>query len=293
MEGDIYGQDRLKVVLRMVDVHSLVVLFLSSVSFDHGALLDFLMSEETPFLDFLVEYLQLVASDWGGLCGACEIQEVILIDQDAVESPSEAQCRDKGSMESPSEAQCRDGGPFEEQCRDGGPSEAQCRDGGPSEAQCRDGGSPSEAQCRDGGPSEAQCRDGGPFEAQCRDGGPSEAQCRDGGPSEAQCRDGGPSEAQCRDGRTVESPSDVCYGDEDSPTERAKRIKLSVNDDWSPCYFSPYGRPEGMEILDSVIGMFIRLKYALLRLDSKRLLPPTLDQLIPLLECVEDLYEAI
>ena len=188
--------------LRMLNVHSLVVLFLASVSYDHSALLDFLMSEETPFLDFLVEYLQLVSNDWENLCEACtlettedniisslsdssDIQEKLL-DQDVADSSTAEQCEDEDSSER----------------------------------------SDLEACCR---------------------------------------------------------------GDD----TRAKQIKLSVNSSWSPGHSFPQEGPWGSKTLDSVVGVFIRLKYALLRLDSKGLIPLALCRLIPLLECVEGIYEAI
>ena len=186
----------------MLNVHSLVVLFLASVSYDHSALLDFLMSEETPFLDFLVEYLQLVSNDWENLCEACtlettedniisslsdssDIQEKLL-DQDVADSSTAEQCEDEDSSER----------------------------------------SDLEACCR---------------------------------------------------------------GDD----TWAKQIKLSVNSSWSPGHSFPQEGPWGSKTLDSVVGVFIRLKYALLRLDSKGLIPLALCRLIPLLECVEGIYEAI
>ena len=258
-------QDRLEGVLRMLDAHGLVVAFLSSVSYDHTALLDFLMSEETPFLNFLLEYLQLAASDWEGLreacrtCGGdgtlaggsndsrCEIQRRICgsqlgQDEDTGESSSEAH-GDEDTGESPSEAH------------------------GDEDT----GESPSEAHGDE-------------------DTGES--------PSEAHEDTGESSSEVHGDEDTGESPSEA-HGDEDNPinvfhrvgegcrSSGVKRIKLSVNDGWLP---EPHS--ERTETLDSVIGVFIRLKYALLRLDSKMLLPPMLDRLIPLLEYIEDLYEA-
>lgn len=193
--------EKLTMLLRMVDVHSFVVSFLNSLSYDHIALLDIIMYEETPFL---LDYLQLVVDDWEGLCEACssvggvsvndsvdnisEGQEEKLLSQDAVESSSGRDCEED---------------------------------------------------------SEEGCL-------------------------------------------VAEYQSD-----EDITTKQVKRIKLAVDEDWSSGHSSPQGCPEKMKTLDSVIGVFIRLKYALLRLNSKSLIPPGLCQLIPLLECVENIYEVV
>ena len=51
--------------------HCHFVLLLQSVSFDHSILLDFLISSETCFLEYLVHYLRYLREDWQGFTAAC------------------------------------------------------------------------------------------------------------------------------------------------------------------------------------------------------------------------------
>ncbi|XP_020487201.1 protein Lines homolog 1 isoform X2 [Labrus bergylta] len=51
--------------------HCIFLLLLQSVSFDHSILLDFLISTETCFLEFLVRYLKYLSADWPGFTAAC------------------------------------------------------------------------------------------------------------------------------------------------------------------------------------------------------------------------------
>ncbi|XP_029946110.1 protein Lines homolog 1 isoform X1 [Salarias fasciatus] len=51
--------------------HCHFVLLLHSVSFDHSILLDFLISSETCFLEYLVRYLKCLRDDWPGFIWAC------------------------------------------------------------------------------------------------------------------------------------------------------------------------------------------------------------------------------
>ncbi|KAM7014939.1 protein Lines homolog 1 [Tautogolabrus adspersus] len=51
--------------------HCIFLLLLQSVSFDHSMLLDFLISTETCFLEFLVRYLKYLLADWPGFSAAC------------------------------------------------------------------------------------------------------------------------------------------------------------------------------------------------------------------------------
>lgn len=54
------------------NVHSLFVEFLTSLSFDHSVLLDFLISTETKFQEFFRRYLEILKTDWNGLQLACD-----------------------------------------------------------------------------------------------------------------------------------------------------------------------------------------------------------------------------
>ncbi|XP_068427837.1 protein Lines homolog 1 [Clinocottus analis] len=51
--------------------HCLFLLLLQSVSFDHSILLDFLISSETCFLEYLVRYLKYLRADRRGFAAAC------------------------------------------------------------------------------------------------------------------------------------------------------------------------------------------------------------------------------
>ncbi|KAM6942766.1 protein Lines homolog 1 [Xenentodon cancila] len=51
--------------------HCHFLLLLQSVSFDHSILLDFLISSETCFLEYLVHYLKYLKEDWQGFTAAC------------------------------------------------------------------------------------------------------------------------------------------------------------------------------------------------------------------------------
>ena len=54
------------------NIHSLFVEFLTSLSFDHSVLLDFLISAETKFQEFFRSYLEILKTDWNGLQLACD-----------------------------------------------------------------------------------------------------------------------------------------------------------------------------------------------------------------------------
>ncbi len=56
------------------DIHTVFVEFMASITFDHSVLLDFLVSPETRFPEFLREYLKLTVateSEWDSLKLAC------------------------------------------------------------------------------------------------------------------------------------------------------------------------------------------------------------------------------
>lgn len=57
---------------RVCNIHCLFVQFLTSLSFDHSVLLDFLISTETRFQEFFRCYLQILQTNWTGLQLACE-----------------------------------------------------------------------------------------------------------------------------------------------------------------------------------------------------------------------------
>ena len=77
---------------RVFNAHSMFAEFLGSISYDHSILLDFLMSPDSKFTDFLKEYLQVVVSDWSGLERACEEYDVRAQgDSEASDLPSSLQ----------------------------------------------------------------------------------------------------------------------------------------------------------------------------------------------------------
>lgn len=51
--------------------HCHFILLLESISFDHSFLLDLLISSETCFLEYLVQYLKCLIADWQGFSTAC------------------------------------------------------------------------------------------------------------------------------------------------------------------------------------------------------------------------------
>ncbi|XP_038669832.1 protein Lines homolog 1 isoform X2 [Scyliorhinus canicula] len=51
--------------------HCIFLLMLQSLAFDHCVLLDFLISTETCFLEYLVRYLRLLQEDWQPFCSIC------------------------------------------------------------------------------------------------------------------------------------------------------------------------------------------------------------------------------
>lgn len=62
----------LKFCYLCTQLHSVMIEFLQSVSYDHSILLDFLISSETAeFVDFLRDYLHVCVQDWSDLCRAC------------------------------------------------------------------------------------------------------------------------------------------------------------------------------------------------------------------------------
>ncbi|KAM7406691.1 hypothetical protein PAMP_001048 [Pampus punctatissimus] len=52
--------------------HCHFLLLLQSISFDHSILLDFLISTETCFLEYIVRYLKYLRADWQGFTAACQ-----------------------------------------------------------------------------------------------------------------------------------------------------------------------------------------------------------------------------
>ncbi|XP_078097712.1 protein Lines homolog 1 [Mustelus asterias] len=52
--------------------HCIFLLMLQSLAFDHCVLLDFLISTETCFLEYLVRYLRLLQEDWHPFCCICD-----------------------------------------------------------------------------------------------------------------------------------------------------------------------------------------------------------------------------
>uniref|UniRef100_UPI003AAC4CCB protein Lines homolog 1 n=1 Tax=Centroberyx gerrardi TaxID=166262 RepID=UPI003AAC4CCB len=59
--------------------HCHFLLLLRSVSFDHSILLDFLISTETCFLEYLVRYLKHLRADWEGFTLACRRIEALCV----------------------------------------------------------------------------------------------------------------------------------------------------------------------------------------------------------------------
>ncbi|XP_059808601.1 protein Lines homolog 1 isoform X2 [Hypanus sabinus] len=53
------------------DPHGIFLLLLQNLAFDHRVLLDFLISSETCFLEYLVRYLRLLRRDWQSFCYTC------------------------------------------------------------------------------------------------------------------------------------------------------------------------------------------------------------------------------
>ena len=51
-------------VLQQLNPHLLFMAFVQSIEFDHSVLLDLLISSETRFLEYILEYLHLVVDDW-------------------------------------------------------------------------------------------------------------------------------------------------------------------------------------------------------------------------------------
>lgn len=51
--------------------HCLFILLLESISFDHSFLLDLLISAETCFLEYFVQYLKCLLADWQGFAVTC------------------------------------------------------------------------------------------------------------------------------------------------------------------------------------------------------------------------------
>lgn len=58
-------------LLRVLNIHSLFVSFLCSISYDHSTVLDLLISSETNFRTFLADYLRLADGNWDDLLVAC------------------------------------------------------------------------------------------------------------------------------------------------------------------------------------------------------------------------------
>ncbi|XP_043934623.1 protein Lines homolog 1 [Protopterus annectens] len=53
--------------------HCVFLHLLNSIAFDHAVLLDYLISTETCFLEYLVRYLKLLQKDWQHFISACEL----------------------------------------------------------------------------------------------------------------------------------------------------------------------------------------------------------------------------
>ncbi len=54
------------IIIESIDIHRFFLLFLISIGFDVSAVLDLVISSETGFDYFLLQYLQLISSDTGG-----------------------------------------------------------------------------------------------------------------------------------------------------------------------------------------------------------------------------------
>ncbi|KAI1889724.1 hypothetical protein AGOR_G00165890 [Albula goreensis] len=62
--------------------HCHFIFLLKSVAFDHSVLLDFLISAETCFLEYLVGYLKFLRENWEGFCRVCpDTQELDPVEQ--------------------------------------------------------------------------------------------------------------------------------------------------------------------------------------------------------------------
>ena len=58
-------------LLTLVNPHTVWLLFLKSISFDHFVLLDLLLTAENDFKALLIDYLQLVSADWEAFQKIC------------------------------------------------------------------------------------------------------------------------------------------------------------------------------------------------------------------------------
>jgi len=59
-------------ILLQLDPHLLFVAFVQSIKFDHSVLLDLLISSETRFLEYILQYLHLVVGNWNSFIQSLE-----------------------------------------------------------------------------------------------------------------------------------------------------------------------------------------------------------------------------
>ena len=78
------------IIIEAIDIHRFFLLFLISIGFDVSAVLDLVISSETDFDYFLLQYLQLISSDTGGskLTFICEQIDALSTTNES-ESPHE------------------------------------------------------------------------------------------------------------------------------------------------------------------------------------------------------------
>ena len=70
----------------IINIHGMLLEFLSSIAFDHSVLLDFVVSTETAFDKFLLNYLELLSREKQDLVAACCQQEALFTDVSSTES---------------------------------------------------------------------------------------------------------------------------------------------------------------------------------------------------------------
>lgn len=77
-------------ILSTLNPHLIFQAFLKVVGFDHSVLLDFLISSETVFLEYLMQYLHFVLQDWQGFFQSNNnsVEDAITTDKDEMETRS-------------------------------------------------------------------------------------------------------------------------------------------------------------------------------------------------------------
>ena len=70
----------------VINIHSMLLEFLSSIAFDHLVILDFIVSTETDFDRFLLKYLEILAMEKQDLVAACNQKESLFDDISSTES---------------------------------------------------------------------------------------------------------------------------------------------------------------------------------------------------------------